>query len=446
MKYSEFLKKKEFNNDLLGFKPLWIPEFLFPFQQELTSWAIRKGRAALFEDCGLGKTPQQLVWAQNVIKKTNKKVLIVTPLAVSYQTIKEAEKFGIQAKRSSDGKSYKNISVTNYERLSKFNSKDFVGIVCDESSILKGFDGKTRKLITKFVKDIKYHLLCTATPAPNDFMELGTSAEALGMMTLNQMLAMFFTHKGTTTSQWLLKGHANKRRFWQWMSTWARAIRKPSDLGFDDDGFILPKLSFNNYTVEAKEQEGYLFPPPALTLNEQRAAKRNTLQDRCEKTADIVNKKKSSWVSWCHLNDEGDLLEHLIEDSVQVSGKDKDDMKEGKLVDFANGNIRILITKPRIGGFGMNWQHCSNITYFPSHSYEQFYQCIRRCWRFGQKHKVTCSIVSGEQESIILENMLRKEKQANEMYDGIIKHMTEFQTKKKIIDKHKEKIRIPKWL
>lgn len=442
--YKKFLKNKGIRNNMQGFKPLWIPDFLYDFQKELVDWSIRKGKASLFEDCGLGKTPQQLVWAENILKKTNGKVLIVTPLAVSYQTIKEAEKFGIKAKRSRNGVIRKGINITNYERLGYFNSNDFDGIVCDESSILKNFDGKTRRHITDFMSKINYRLLCTATPAPNDFVELGTSSEALGEMTRSQMLGMFFTHDGKNSSQWNLKGFA-KKRFWQWVSTWARAIRKPSDLGFNDRAFTLPPLHFLKHIVKSNYKERALLPSSAMGLNEQRAEKRRTLFLRCEKVASLVSKDKPCLI-WCHLNDEGDLLEKIIPDSVQVSGKNSDDYKENKLIGFAKGDVRVLITKPKIGGFGMNWQHCSEMTFFPSHSHEQFYQASRRCWRFGQKNEVNCHLVASNRESIIMHNMIRKERQAIEMYSGIIREMSEFQLGKKKEKIKTRKIELPKWL
>jgi len=444
MKYKKFLETKGIHNNISGFKPLWIPNFLYDFQKELVDWSIRKGKAALYEDCGLGKTPQQLVWAQNMVMKTNGNVLIITPLAVSHQTIREADKFGIEVNRSQDGTVHKGINITNYERLGYFNSNDFDGIVCDESSILKNFDGKTRRHITDFVSKINYRLLCTATPAPNDFVELGTSSEALGEMTRSQMLGMFFTHDGKNSSQWNLKGHA-KKRFWQWVSTWARAIRKPSDLNFDDDGFILPLLNFHRHIIESNYKERCLIPSPAIGLNEQRAEKRRTLSARCKKVASLIPNNGSCLI-WCHLNDEGDLLEKIIPDSVQVAGKHSDKEKENKLTGFSKGDIRILITKPKIGGFGMNWQHCSFMTFFPSHSHEQFYQASRRCWRFGQKNEVNCHIIASNRESIILNNMLRKERQAIEMYNGIIREMSEFQLNKKEVKIKMKKMEIPKWL
>lgn len=447
MNYTKFIKQKRFYNIKDGFKPLWIPDFLFDFQKEITEWAIRKGRAAMFEDCGLGKTPQQLVWAENIVRKTNGRVLIVTPLAVSHQTLREADKFGIEVRRSPDGKLQKGINITNYERLKLFDSLRLSGFVADESSILKHEDAKTRKLITKFVHRIPYRLLCTATPAPNDFMELGTSAEALGVMGYNQMLAMFFTHCSDNTSQWLLKAHA-KHRFWEWVSTWAKAIRRPSDIGYRDKKFKLPTLEHIRHIVTSPLGEKTLIARPAITMDEQRKERKASLVMRCNQVAELISKrKKESWIQWCHLNAEADMLEKINPEAIQISGSMSDDKKEERFIAFVDGDIKHLITKPRIGGFGMNWQHCWNVSYFPDDSYEKFYQCIRRCWRFGQEHKVHCHIVSSDRQSRMVQNMLRKERQANEMYDGIIRNMTEFQNnKKKKFDNKIQKVKVPNWL
>jgi len=423
-----------------------MPDFLFDFQRDLVEWAVRKGRAALFEDCGLGKTPQQLVWADNIVRKTNGKVLITTPLSVSHQTLREAEKFHVQAYRSLDGKPKKNITITNYERLHYFDPSDYTGFVCDESGILKHEDAKTRRLITEFVRRIKYRLLCTATPAPNDFMELGTSAEALGTMTYNQMLAMFFTHMGDNTSQWVLKAHA-KRRFWEWVSTWAKAIRRPSDLDYGDGKFKLPLLTMVRDVVLSPIGRKSLIVQPAVTMDEQRQERKASLEVRCGKVLDLVKAKQSEpWLFWCHLNSEADLLEKTVPDAVQISGSMSDDEKEEWFIAFVEGEIKHLITKPKIGGFGMNWQHCWNVTYFPDDSYEKFYQCVRRCWRFGQKREVSCHIVSSDRQSRMVQNMLRKERQANEMYDGIIRNMAEFQSGKKPDDNKRQKVKVPSWL
>ena len=442
--YQDFLASKRGQEQLHGFSPNFMPDFLFDFQSHLTDWVIRKGRAALFEDCGLGKTPQQLVWAENVVRKTNKPVLILTPLAVSAQTIREGEKFGIECKRSQTGKVWKGINVTNYERLHYFDAKDFAGVVADESSILKNYDGKMRRYITDFLHQVDYCLLCSATPAPNDYMELGTSSEALGEMNYSRMLGMFFVNDGKTTQKWSLKGHA-KKRFWQWMSGWARAIRKPSDLGFDDEKFNLPELKMEQHLIPSLPPKFGFLPLEAKTLNEQRAERKQTLQPRCEKVAEVIPEDESC-VVWCHLNMEGDLLEKIIPGAVQVAGKDPMEQKEERLIAFVDGKVRVLVTKPKIAGFGQNWQHCANMTFFPSHSYEQFYQAVRRCWRFGQTRPVTCNIITSERESSVLANMQRKERQVAHMFEGIVREMTEFQTGKKTNGEPTEEMEIPAWL
>lgn len=444
MNYREFLATKKERNELHGFKSLWLPDFLYDFENHLTEWAIRTGRAGIFADCGLGKTAMQLVWAENVARKTGGNVLVIAPLAVSPQTVREGEKFGIRVRQSREGRVYKGITVTNYQRLHYFRPEDFEGVVVDESSILKAFDGSTRRDITEFLTKIQYRLLCTATPAPNDFMELGTSAEALGMMKYHQMLSMFFVNDGKSTQQWRLRGHA-KRRFWHWVSTWARAIRKPSDLGFDDGPFVLPPLLLEQYEVSSPMPELGFWSPLARTLGEQRAERRRTIAQRCEKVAELVSGEEP-FIAWCHLNAEGDLLEKLIPDAVQVAGSDDVNVKEDRLDAFSRGCFRVLVTKPKIGGFGLNWQHCSKLSFFPSHSWEQWYQAVRRCWRFGQKKEVTVNIVTSEAESLVLSNMQRKEKQAQEMYDGIVREMSEFQLGKGTNHKPTKAMKVPEWL
>lgn len=451
--YEEFLDKKSQLNFNSGFEPLWIPDFLYDFQKHLVAWAIRKGRAAMFADCGLGKTPMQLVWAQNVVEKTNKPVLILTPLAVSFQTLAEADKFGINCTRSVTGDISKNIVIANYERLHYFNPDNFSGVVCDESSILKSFDGKRKSKITEFMKKIPYRLLCTATAAPNDYIELGTSSEALGYLGYMDMLNRFFKNDQNNSKvgrhygeqvKWRLKGHAYIP-FWQWVCSWAKAIRKPSDLGFNDNDFILPPLNEVKHLVKAEAlPEGMLFSMPAVDLQEQREERRRTLKERCEKVAELVTNNNYALV-WCHLNAEGDYLEKIIPGAIQVSGKDPDDSKERKLTDFAQGNTKILITKPKIGAWGLNLQHCSHITFFPSHSYEQYYQGIRRCWRFGQKNPVLVDIVTTEGEQKVFANLHRKAKQADDMFSMIIQEMNNATTIKSDI-KFNFETEVPSWL
>lgn len=459
--YQEFLSCKSQDSWRDGFDPVWMPDFLFDFQKLLTEWAIQKGRCALFEDCGLGKTPQQLVWAENVVRKTNKPVLILTPLAVSYQTILEAEKFSIEAHRSNDGKIHPGINVTNYERLHYFNPDNFSGVVCDESSILKSFDGAYRKEITEFMKKVRYRLLCTATAAPNDYIELGTSSEALGELGYTDMLGRFFKNEtsgiasssfrrgeidpGGVVPKWRFKGHAEEP-FWKWVCSWARAVRKPSDIGCDNDGFILPPLTEKEHLVTAEKlAPGMLFSIPAIGLKEQRQERRRTFEERCEKVASLVKDTGKSALVWCHLNDEGDLLERIIPDAVQISGKDCDESKEEKFISFVKGGIRILVTKPKIGAWGLNLQHCSHVTFFPSHSYEQYYQGIRRCWRFGQKNPVHVDIITTEGEIQVLKNLQRKAKAADNMFSNLVGYMNDSLH----IDRGQsffEKERIPAWL
>ena len=451
--YQDFLLEKSQSNENYGFKPIDLPDFLFDFQKELVDWALLKGRAAIFADCGLGKTPMQLVWAENVVRKTNGKVLILTPLAVSAQTIREGDKFGIKVSRSSDGKIKKGITVTNYERLHYFNRNDFVGVVCDESSILKSFDGKRKQEITDFMRKIPYRLLCTATAAPNDYNELGTSSEALGYLGCMDMLNKFFKndqgnskvgrHYGEAV-KWRLKGHA-EIPFWRWICSWAKAIRKPSDIGYDDKDFILPPLIEEEHMIETDTKpEERLFAVPAMGLFEQREEKRRTLKDRCEAVAEIVKTDKPVLV-WCHLNDEGNYLKQLIPDAVQVSGSDSDESKEKKFLDFVNGGIRVLITKPKIGAWGLNFQHCSHITYFPSHSFEQYYQGVRRCWRFGQKKEVKVDIIVTEGEKAVLKNLRRKANQADVMFSHLIKQMNNA-LKIERDNNHIIKEEVPAWL
>ena len=408
--YQDFIHNKSRSVIDSGFDPIWMPDFLYDFQSSLVEWATRKGRAAIFADCGLGKTPMQLVWAENVRRHTNKPVLIVTPIAVGQQTHGEGEKFGIEAIVSRDGQHGPGITITNYERLHYFNRDDFGGVVCDESSIIKNCDGATRDMVTQFLKTIPYRLLCTATAAPNDWHELGTSSEALGYLGFRDMITSFFKqetskdHRGWGRTKYRFREHA-KLHFWRWVCSWARAVRRPSDLGFNDAAFELPELTVTENVVKRETtKDGWLFSIPAATLEDQREERRATIQERCELVANKVAKKKSA-VVWCHLNDEGDLLQKMIPDCVQVSGKDSDDQKESKLIDFSAGNARVIVTKPKIGAWGLNWQHCNYMTMFPSHSYEQYYQGVRRCWRFGQTKPVHVDIVTTEGEQQVMKNL-----------------------------------------
>ena len=433
--YAAFLAAKAQLTNAGGFEPVGLPDHLFDFQRALTEWAVRQGRGAIFADCGLGKTPMELAWAEQVHRRTGKPVLILTPLAVGFQTVTEAAKFGHDAAMSRTGKVAAPITVTNYEQLAKFDPDDYGGVVCDESSILKSFDGATKALVTEFMRRLPYRLLGTATAAPNDWIELGTSSEALGGLGHMDMLTRFFTNKQHSTSsrgrgsggesvQWRLKGHA-EHPFWQWVASWARATRRPSDLGFDDGRFELPTLDIRSTLVEAsRPAEGTLFDVPAYGLREEREEGRRTLVERCEAAAAAVIDAEHA-VSWCHLNDESALLAHLIPGAVEVSGSDSPDEKESKLAAFSRGEIRVLVTKPRIGAWGLNWQHCHRMTYFPSHSYEQWYQAIRRMWRFGQTQNVTVDVITTEGGSNVLANLQRKADQADAMFTALVGHMND---------------------
>lgn len=433
MNYQEFLNSKTDYGSDSGFEPVWMPDFLFGFQQYLTDWAIRKGRAAIFADCGMGKTPMQLVWAENVIRKTNRPVLVLTPLAVSGQTLEEAEKFGIEAYRANPGANPTAIQVINYEQLHKYDARNYAGVVCDESSILKNFDGKRKDEITEVMRQVPYRLLCTATAAPNDWVELGTSSEALGYLGHMDMLTRFFTNKQSSffardnisREKWRLKLHAEDA-FWRWVASWARAARRPSDLGYDDNGFILPPLRETHTEVQAlNPTEGMLFDVQAVNFHEEREAIRRTISERCERAAEKVAANGHISMVWCHLNDEGDTLQRLIPGSVQVSGSDSDEAKEEAAHWFVHGDDerRVLISKPTIFGFGLNFQHCHHMTYFPTHSYEQYYQATRRLWRFGQEHPVTVHLIYTNGGRRMLDNLEHKAKQADRMFEDMVAHM-----------------------
>ena len=429
MNYDRFIADKAQLHSNDGFSPNLMPAFLYDFQAALVEWALRKGRGAIFADCGTGKTPMQLVWADNVRRHTGKPVLILTPLAVSPQTVQEAQKFGIDCQASRTDKVHPWITVTNYERLHYFNRNDFGGVVLDEASAIKHFTGARQKAITQFMAQMPYRLLCTATAAPNDYVELGTSAEALGHLGYMDMLGRFFVNEEKTLHRtwgihlnWRFKRHA-ELQFWRWVSSWARAMRKPSDLGFDDSRFILPSLNVAETVVGTDYiPEGELFHFPAKTLDEQRAERRATINERCERVSEMVA-HNSTAVVWCHLNAEADLLVSLIPGAEQVKGSDEDDDKEARLTAFSRGDLRVLVTKPKIGAFGLNWQHCAHMTMFPSHSYEQYYQAIRRCWRYGQTRPVQVDIVSSEGESGVVNNMKRKEGQADKMFTVLVAEM-----------------------
>lgn len=453
--YRNFIARKSQLDGDHGFAPHWLPDTLFPFQAAMVEWALRKGRAALFEDCGLGKGLQELVWAENIVRHTNGNVLIKAPLAVSAQLEREAEKFGIEARVSRDGRVHRGITIANYERLHLFDPTKFSGTANDESSILKNFDGSRRRQITEFDRQLPFRLLGTATAAPNDYTELGTSSEALGYLGHMDMLNRFFkndlnnsaTGRGFmgAANKWRFKGHA-ELPFWRWVCSWARAMRRPSDLGFDDGSFALPPLVEIEHLVEsATLADGMLFALPAAGLQEEREERRRTLRERCERAASLVADTGEPAVVWCDLNDEGDLLERLIPGAVQVSGKDSDDAKEEKLLGFSDGQFRVLVTKQKIAGFGMNWQHCHHMTDFPSHSYEGYYQKVRRFLRFGQRHAVRVDMVTTEGGRGALANMQRKAAQADVMFSALVGQMNSAQAVSRLRSFDKS-LEVPTWL
>lgn len=424
MNYEEFLSRKKLSETPIGLcGDFMLNENLFDFQKDIVKWALKKGRCAIFADCGMGKTLMQLSWALNIPGK----VLIVAPLAVSEQTIREGLKFGIDCiTYSENGKAKNKITITNYERLEKFNPKDYKGIILDESSIIKSFTGTYRNLLIENWTDVPYRLACTATPAPNDYMELGNHSEFLGIMKRTEMLSMFFVHDGGETSKWRLKGHA-KKEFWKWVCDWAVLIRKPSDLGYEDGKFILPKLNIISSVVQNEEKinSDTLFDMRAETLQERQVARRNSTEIRVEEVARIVSKKPDEqWLIWCDMNIESETLHKMIPNSVEVKGSDTDEHKKKSLLDFSSGKLNVLITKPKIAGMGMNFQSCHNVVFTGlSDSYEQFYQAIRRCWRFGQNSDVDCYVVTSDLEGAVVENIKRKEKDSENMINEMLKNM-----------------------
>lgn len=426
--YIDFLERKRMVDPMTGIDgTIDLPDYLFPHQRDITKWALRRGRAAIFAGTGLGKTLMELVWAKHVAAYTGKPVLLFAPLAVSHQHVIEGAAFGITAHvvtARSDGA----IDITNYHKIDHFELSEFGGIALDESSILKSTDGKYRTRLIKECSGIPFRLAATATPAPNDFMELGNHAEFLGVMSYTDMLATFFTHDNGDTQKWRLKGHA-ENEFWKWMASWAVMLRKPSDLGYSDDGYNLPELTRHQHVVKAEyepsAETGLLFPMEARTLSERLAARRDTVAERVKLAASITPEDRP-FVWWCNLNAESEALASSIPDAVEVRGSDKDNDKERKLKAFSAGEIRVLITKPSIAGFGMNWQHCADTGFVGlNDSFEQIYQAERRFWRFGQKKPVNVHFISAETEGAVVANLRRKERDAERMAAAMVLHMAD---------------------
>lgn len=399
-----------------------LPDSLFPHQKALTSWALKRGRAAIFADTGLGKMRMELAWADAVNKYTGKPVMIHTPLAVAQQIAREAEKIGLRAVVCKEaGDVGEGINITNYDRLHKFDTSIFGGIVLDESSCIKHSNSKTFAALTEAYRHTQFKLPATATPAPNDWTEIGTHAEFLGICTKAEMLAEYFVHDGGDTSVWRLKGHA-RTSFWQWVASWGAMIRRPSDLGFDDGLYNLPPLQIHEHMVDYElPLNGMLFAVEAQTLSERRDARRSSMEERVKACADLVNAQASEpFVVWCDLNAEGDALTAAINGAVQISGADDTERKERLLADFAEGRVRVLVSKPSICGWGLNWQHSARMAFVGvTDSYEAYYQAVRRCWRFGQTRDVHVHIFASKAEGSVVANLKRKEKDAGLMASSL---------------------------
>ena len=446
MNYDDFVKNKRRSEVATGHAPGELNEHLFDFQHAIVSWAVRRGRAAIFADTGLGKTLMQLSWADEIVSHTGGVVVILAPLAVSEQTIEQGRTFGIEVNRIPHGESpsTQGIWITNYERIGALNFDDFHGIVLDESSILKSHNGKTRTAIIESCQAVPYRLSCTATPSPNDFDELGNQCEFLGVMTRTEMLATYFINDAGDTGTWILKGWGQSR-FWEWMGSWAVVLRSPSDLGFDGSRYDLPKLQYHEHVVETDVVGDELFSRPAMGLAERRKAQRDSIEARCKALADIVNAEPDEpWLIWTHLNDEADLIESLLSDCINVQGSDSPEIKTKNMMAFTHGELRVLCSKPKICGYGMNWQHCARMAFVGlDDSFEKFYQAVRRCYRFGQKREVQVHIFTAENEGQILQNIKRKELLHHEMSANMIEHMKDIMNKElagtsNIVDEYQE--------
>ena len=453
MKYETFLRHKEITVPFSGINidQADISLKLFDFQRDIVLWALKKGKAAIFAGTGLGKTLMQLEWAKHI----GGTVLILAPLAVSKQTISEGEKFGIAVNHCNSQEDVidSGINITNYERMDRFDFSKFRGIVLDESSILKAQSGKIRSQLIEYCRQIPYRLACTATPAPNDLMELCNHSEFLGVMSSNEMLATFFVHDGGDTSKWRLKRHA-VHDFWRWVASWSVMLTNPADLGYDGSRYNLPPLHISQHTVHTEKQPETLFAVEALTLQERQQARRDSVQDRARECAALVNADTDQWLVWCNLNSEADALKALNPGAVEISGSDKPEVKEQAAVDFAAGKIRVLISKPLIFGMGLNFQRCHKMAFVGlSDSFEQYYQSVRRCWRFGQETPVDVRIITADTEGAVVENIQRKEKQFEEMLRGMIavtqnitKDNIKATTRQTKAYEPQERMELPEWL
>lgn len=450
MNYEDFLKQKDYVLESSGFdidKSELNPK-MFDFEKDIVRWALKKGRSCVFTGCGMGKTFVSLEWGRKIHEHTGGRILIVAPLTVTDQTRREGEKFGYTVKVcESQDDVIDGLNITNYEKLEKFVAKEFVGVVLDESSILKSYTGKVRNQIIGMFSQTPYKLACTATPAPNDYMELGNHSEFCGVMTRSEMLSMFFVHDGGRTSKWRLKGHA-KDIFWQWMATWAVFLENPKDLGYQEDGYDLPPLNVTEIVVDGDEPI-----VESLTLTERRDARKDSLDLRCQKAAELVNNSDEQWLVWCDLNAESEKLHELINDSVEVKGSDKPKYKSDSIMGFTDGGIKALVTKASIAGYGINWQNCHNMIFTGlSDSFEAYYQAVRRCWRFGQDKPVNVYIIISAKEGCVKENIERKQADFDAMRAAMIdltKEITkkELQQTCRIVTPYEPHVKmvLPKW-
>ena len=446
MEYEDFVKSKRRAEVATGHQPGELNEHLFDFQHAIVSWAVRRGRAAIFADTGLGKTLMQLSWADEVASYTGGMVLILAPLAVSEQTIEQGAHFGIEVKRVPSGQApdAPGLWITNYERMDAVDFSELSGIVLDESSILKSHNGKTRTAIIDASQKVPYRLSCTATPSPNDFDELGNQCEFLGVMNRTEMLATYFVNDTGDTGTWRLKGWGASK-FWEWMGTWSVVLRNPADLGFDGSRYELPAPVYFEHVVESEMIGDELFARPAQSMLERRKAQRDSIDARCKALADVVNADKSEpWLIWTHLNDEAEMLAAMIPGAVNVQGSDSPETKTKNMMAFTHGKLRVLISKPKICGYGMNWQHCARMAFVGlDDSFEKFYQAVRRCYRFGQKREVHVHMFTAENEGQILANLKRKELNHHEMSKNMVDHMKDIMNKElagqeNIVDEYRE--------
>ena len=452
--YNQFIDSKKHTSNNFGFDPVFFPEMAFDFQKAIIEKAIRKGRIGIFADTGLGKTLISLSIAQNIVLKTNRKVLILTPLAVAFQFLDEAKKIGIDdIEYSKDGKHTKKIVICNYERLHYFDSNDFECVILDESSILKNFNGQIKSQITAFIRKVNYRFLTTATPSPNDFIELGTSSEALGYMGYMDMLGKFFKNNQNSVDsnnrnigeKFYLKPHAEDY-FFQWVNTWSIMIKKPSDMGFSDERYILPKLITNTHVVNndsllGSDGEYRLFTPEAKSMSEIRNEQKQTESERCDKAIELAHGKTS--VYWCNTNKESAILKGIDKEAVEIIGSQSIERKEEILKAFADGEIKRIITKAKMTGMGLNWQHCNHSVFFPTWSYEQYYQSSRRFWRFGQKKDVTIDMVISEGQTRVIQALEQKTQKAKDLYSKLVENVN----KKYVEDitKDQQNIILPKF-